>query len=195
MLGDSTKVRDNIIVVLKDAKTGRVKQVVKTEIDPLDPEQLRLLTHNIVTNAGDKYYAQRAAAETASLTFTLMTAAATLKAATKNAVFSDLVNKAGTNAPLAAFTATFDSGFPKTNDTDTDNTGADSDIVSWLRTYSTSQANTDVKAIVINQVNASTKVQSATTNNLLNASILAVSVTKTSSDTLKVFVNHTFTGV
>ena len=187
MVSEKGKVPDNIVVVLKDASTGRVKQIVRTKLDG---------SHNIVTNAGDRYYAQRGAASTPHITITQMTVAASIRAATKGATFGDLRDAANVTQIPTGGTQTVDSGYPTTGDADSDNTGADSDVVTWLRTYTTTQGNTNVKAIVLNQVGAAATPGSQTsTQLLLNAATLAVSVAKSSSDTLKVFVNHTFTGV
>lgn len=185
MANDSSKGRDNIVVVLKDAETGRVKQIVRTRLDG---------THNIITDAGDKYYAQRGAASTPFMTIAQMTVAASLQAASKGATFGDLTTAAGVSTIPTNGTQTVDAGYPTTGDSDTDNTGADSDVVTWLRTYTTTQGNTNVKAVVLNQAGAATGDRTST-NLLLNAATLAVSVAKSSADTLKVFVNHTFTGV
>jgi hypothetical protein len=184
---EKSLVPDNIVMVLKDAATGRVKQVVRTRLDG---------SHNIVTNAGEHYYAQRAAGSTASLSFVQMTVASSIRAATANATFGDFRTAANVSTVPTGGTQTIDTGYPTTSDSDADNTGADSNVVTWLRTYSTTQANTVIRALAINQnTAAATPGAQTTTQLLLNASALAASVTKTSSDTLRVFVNHTFTGV
>lgn len=90
----------------------------------------------------------------------------------------------------------FDSGYPKTNDSDTDNTGRTADAVTYKRTYTTAQANYTIKAIGICQLNCSSG-SAAGVRQLLSAKTLSTAqqVTKTSSQTLVLYVNHTFLGV
>jgi hypothetical protein len=176
---EKNAVKDNVILVLKDAKTGKVKSVQTA--------------HNIVTTAGNRYYAQLAAASATSFTFTQMTVSSSIKAVSAGATFGDLVYAADTSAIPTGGTQTVDSGYPTADDKDTDNTGSDSNVVTWLRTYTTSQGNTNVKAVVINQAGAVTG-NGGSTNLLVNAVTLAVSQSKTTADILKVFVNHTFVG-
>jgi hypothetical protein len=185
MVKETTSIRDNIVVVLKDAKTGRVEQIVSTKLDG---------SHNIVTTAGNRVYAQGGAGSTPFITIAQMTVAASLQAATAGATFGDLTDAGGTSTIPTGGTQNLDAGYPTTADADADNTGADSDVTTWLRTYTTTQANTNVKAIVLHQTGAATGNRTST-NLLLNAATLAVSVTKTSAQLLKVFVNHTFAGV
>ena len=178
------------MVVLKDAVTGRVKEVRQTSLDG---------SHNIVTSAGARYYAHLGASSTTSFTFNRMTVAASCEmvlGASVGATYGLLVLADNTSAVPTGGAQAFDATYPKVKDADADNTGSGSNVVTWLRTYSTTQGNTDVKCIVLHQAAAHTGVGvAAGTNFLINAATLAVSVTKTSSDTLKVFVNHTFTGV
>jgi hypothetical protein len=178
-------VPDNVVMVLKDAATGRVKQIVRTALDG---------THNIVTNAGNRYYAQRGAASTPAYTMNQMTVASSIRAASVGATYGDFRTAANVTTVLG--TQNIDSGYPTTSDGDVDNTGADSDVVTWLRTYSTTQGNGTIRAVAIHQTGAAaTPGAQTTTQLLLNAFPLAASVVKTSSDTLRVFVNHTFLGV
>ena len=177
---EKSTVKGNVVLVLKDAATGRVKSVTEHK--------------NIVTTAGNRYYAQLAAASSTSFTFVQMTVSSSIRAISAGATFGDLVYAANTTAIPVQGTTALDSGYPTAADVDSDNTGADSNVVSWLTTYTTGQGNTNIKAIVINQTGAVTG-NGGNTNLLLNAVTLAVSQAKTSSDILKVFVNHTFTGV
>ena len=185
MRKERSVVPDNIVMVLKDSAMGRVKQIVKTSLDG---------THNIVTNAGNRHYAQRGAASTPAYLMTTMTVASSIRAASAGATYGDFRNQVNVSTVLGA--QLIDSGYPTTSDSDVDNTGADSDVVSWLRTFSTTQGNGTIRAVAIHQTGAAaTPGAQTTTQLLLNAFALAVSVVKTSSDTLRVFVNHTFLGV
>ena len=75
-----------------------------------------------------------------------------------------------------------------TNDSDGDNTGSGVDIVSWRYSYLTTEGN--VSGIIEGAI-----VDDDTTpTGALTHFLFAASFNKTSSDTLKVFVNHEFAG-
>jgi len=174
------KFKEQVVIVTKDATTGRVLQRVE-------------LAPNIVTNEGDKYYAQRGAAATPTYTFNagmMVVAKSYTVAATKVATFGRFVNTTYTGRKA------FDATYPKTGDTDSDNTGRTADAVTYKRTYTTSEANYTIKALGICRRNATTAAASAS-KVLLSYKTLssAQQVTKTSSQTLVVYINHTFNGV
>lgn len=181
---EGMKFRETIVLVLRNAKTGKIE--LHKEIGP-----------NIVTNAGDRYYAQQATgSETPTLTFNagqMIVAASFTVAATKVATFGRF--RLGTFGGSITYNGrqTFDSGYPKTADTDTSNTGRTIDGVTYKVTYGTSDANTLIQALGICRMSATTGVKTT----LLSYRTLAVAdqVTKTSSQTLTVFVNHVFNGV
>jgi hypothetical protein len=172
----------NVVLILKDARTGRVERVVEA--------------HNLVTTDGAQYYAERGAAQTPLHTFNLgrfalassyhQTESASVARTLNDFVFSTLSG-----------IKTFDSGYPKTNDTDTDNTGAGVRVVTYRRTYATTQANFTIKALGVCKAGFSTNpAANATLRKILNYLTLSVAeqITKTSSQTLKAFINHSFSG-
>jgi len=171
--------------VVKDPITGRVLQ--RVEVGP-----------NIVTNFGDKYYAQRGAVEAVTRTFSggMMVVAKSFGAGSgapsKTSTFRGFTGIATTLTGRQAFDATY----PKTNDSDTDNTGRTADAVTYKRTYTTLQANYTIKALGICQ-NGCSSGSAAGVRELLSAKALtaAQQITKTASQTLVVYVNHTFLGV
>ncbi len=176
------KYKEQVILVLKDAATGKV--LMRHECEP-----------NIVTHQGDKYYAQRGAASTPTFTFNrgmLVVAKSYARAATKIASFRDFLGIATSLTGRQSF----DSGYPKTNDSDTDNTGRTADAVTYKRTYTTAQANYTIRALGICRTGA-------TSNGAANSRVLASyktlsaaqTITKTSSQTLVTYINHTFNGV
>lgn len=175
------KYKEQVILILKDAATGKV--LMRHECEP-----------NIVTNEGDKYYAQRGAAATPTYTFNagmLVVAKSFTVAATKVATFGRFV-LGGTYSGRKAFDATY----PKTNDTDTDNTGRTADAVTYKRTYTTSEANYTIRALGVCRLNATTAA-AASLRALLSYKTLTTAqrITKTSSQTLVTYVNHTFNGI
>lgn len=140
---------------------------------------------NIVTNDGDTYYAQSIAAETPTDDFDAAAAGLRLgtgsTAPTKTDTDVTTENSAGRHA--------LDATYERTADPDADNTGAGADIVTWRYSYLTSEGNiTNIAegAIVDNRT---------TPTAALTHFLFAAAFTKTSADTLKVFVNHTLNGV
>lgn len=182
MQTDPVPVRANVLLILKDAATGRVEKVVEA--------------HNLVTNDGAQFYAKKGAGETPTYTFN----------AGKLALASSYKGTESATRTLGFLTfgsantsgiRNFDAGYPKTNDSDTDNTGAGVRVVTYRRTYTTSEANFTIKALGICRNGATTNpAAAASLRVLLNYLTLATSerITKTSSQTLKVFVNHSFAG-
>lgn len=135
---------------------------------------------NIVTNDGDEYYAG-AAVGAPSWSVAGLRLGTGSTAPTK------------TDTDVTTFVSTSDKAtdatYPKVNDDDVDNTGAGLDVVSWRVTYTTSEANAT-------GINEGALVDSVTTpTKALCHFLFAASFDKTSNDTLKVFVNHSFTGV
>ena len=162
-------------VVLTNVKTGK-KRVYRT--------------HNIVTDDGDQYYAQKGASESPWTVagMRLGSNGGSPSAPTK----SDVKMQTTTGStPIASSVQAIDGGYPKTNDDDTDNPGTvDVDVVTWRRSYTTAQAN-DANIATLDLPDNLT--DGSITKSLCIANF-AAKFAKTSSDTLKVYVNHTFNG-
>jgi len=148
-----------------------------------------LYAKNIVTNDGDLYYAQKSVGGTPTTDFggsdgrmELRTGSAT---PAKDDVYSDVTT------PVTASRKAKDSGYPKTADDDSDNTGSGTDIVTWRTSWTTSDFN--ATAIIGGCFHAGGASPASGSKLLTHFSI--TSFNKTASDTLKIFVNHTFNGV
>jgi len=148
-----------------------------------------LYAKNIVTNDGDLYYAQKSVGGTPTTDFggsdgrmELRTGSAT---PAKAHVYSDVTT------PVTASRKAKDSGYPKTADDDSDNTGAGADIVTWRTSWTTSDFN--ATAIIGGCFHVGGASPASGSKLLTHFSI--TSFNKTASDTLKIFVNHTFNGV
>ena len=148
-----------------------------------------LYAKNIVTNDGDLYYAQKSVGGTPTSDFggsdgrmELRTGSAT---PAKAHVYSDVTT------PVTASRKAKDSGYPKTADDDSDNTGAGADIVTWRTSWTTSDFN--ATAIIGGCFHVGGASPASGSKLLTHFSI--TSFNKTASDTLKIFVNHTFNGV
>lgn len=175
-LNTRLRVAGEIIIVLRNTLTG-AKRTMRT--------------HNIVTNAGDHYYAQTAAEETKLFTVAGMrlgTHATTPTAPAKTDV--KLQTTTGSTL-LASSEKVIDATYPKSDDSDGDNTGAGIDIVTWRTSWLVSEAN----SANIATVDLPDSLTDGSITQSLSIANFAAKFTKTSSDTLKVFVNHTFNGV
>ena len=148
-----------------------------------------LYAKNIVTNDGDLYYAQKSVGGTPTTDFggsdgrmELRTGSAT---PAKAHVYSDVTT------PVTASRKVKDNTYPKTADDDSDNTGSGADIVTWRTSWTTSDFN--ATAIIGGCFHAGGASPASGAKLLTHFSI--TSFNKTASDTLKIFVNHTFNGV
>ena len=147
-------------------------------------------THNLVTNDGEIFYAKQGAGETPATNedfqagrFEMGTTAYT-EAETDAFTNFDVSGASKISGSNQVFTA----GYPKTNDTgDADNTGDAVDAVSYAVNYSASAWNdANVEQGCIHD-----KSSPVSATKLLSV-FSFTSFAKTSSDTLKVFVNHAF---
>lgn len=158
----------NVVAVVRD-KFGKIKSMVKGK--------------NIVTDAGDLFYAQKACGETPTNAF----ARAYLGTATA------AEGKSSTYATLTVISSTEkapSSGYPKTNDGDTANTGKAVDSATYK--YEWTGADFNNAAIACGGI---AKASAGGTDPLLTHFKFTAAFEKTASDTLTLYVNHNFLGV
>ena len=167
-LRELLRVEADAFVVLTNHKTG---------------QQRVIPGRNIVTDAGDTYYAQKACGETPTNTFVnLYLATAGPATPAKDDDYSDYTVAGGSEkAPTATY--------PKTSDGDSDNTGAGVDVISWKYEYTTSDG--PFTAITHSFIS---KASASGTDPLLNSYKWAASWDKDASTSAKVFANHTVNG-
>lgn len=171
MPNEKEQIKGMVVAILRNEKTGETK-VMKAK--------------NIVTDAGDLHYAQRGAAETPT-NFTT----AAMELGTAGDAPGKTSNRSNVTTKVSSSLKQIDGTYPQTNDSDGDNTGAGTDIVTWRVSYGTSEANgTGIDRVIITNYAGGTPGASEAV--LMYATF--TSFNKTSSDTLKMFVNHTFTG-
>lgn len=164
------KIKGRVTFVL-ESRDGKSKQIIETD--------------NIVTNAGDTHYAQRAGGETPTNAFQTgrMVLGTSGNAPGKGSLYSDITSV------VSGSVKAFDATYPKSNDNDTDNTGANVDSLTYRTSYLTSEAN----AVSIDRIAITVASPSGGSPLLMYA--VVTPFTKTSNDTLKVFVNHNFNGI
>lgn len=160
------------LLVLTNHKTGEVRKI---------------WGRNLVTNAGDQYYAESACGEGVTNAFVkLYLATACGEGGGDPAKDSDLSDFT-LHSPDGekALTATY----PLTDDQDGDNTGAGVDIVTWLFEYTTGDGPfVDVTHSLIS-------IASATGSDpILNGYKWGAAWTKDSSTSAKIFANHEMLG-
>lgn len=144
---------------------------------------------NIVTNQGDRYYAATIVGTTNPFNFTGTATWMRLGTSLTAAVKSDV----DVGSVIANGSVQLDTGYPQAPDADSDNTGLGTDIVTWRFTFGTGIANANAiseGAIVCGAAG----YQGAAAGTALTRFLFASSFNKTSSDTLKVFVNHEMRG-
>lgn len=168
MESSSVDLKGKIVIVAENILTGE-KNIYET--------------NNIVTDAGDVFYAQKGAGESVTNAFANSILGTGSTAPGKSSTTSSLTIISGSEKAPS-------SGYPKTNDADADNTGAGTDVVTYKYEYAAGDGNWTA----INE--GAIKVASAGAGApLLCHYQFAASFNKDSSTTLKLFVNHTMTGV
>ena len=147
-------------------------------------------THNLVTNNGEIFYAKKGAGETPSTDENFQAGRFEMGTTAYTEAESDTFTNfdVSGSSKISGSRQVFTSGYPKTNDTgDSDNTGDAVDAVSYAVNYSASAWNdSNVEQGCIHD-----KSSPVSATKLLSV-FSFTSFAKTSSDTLKVFVNHAF---
>lgn len=186
-VAEKSKFKEAVILVVKDAATGRTLRIV--DCGP-----------NIVTDHGDKFYARRGAGETVNTNSFPFHTGQMIVAKSLNAAGAGANKKSVAsfgNIISASFGSysgrqSFESGYPKTADSDTNNTARTADGITYKRIYTTAQANQTIRCVGICRNGA----QTASSGQLLSVKTLttAQGVIKTSALTLTVYCTHIFLG-
>jgi hypothetical protein len=158
--------RYNVLAVLENRRTGKKR---------------RIWGKNILTTKGNQYYAAAGAAEASAFTLTALRLG--INSTAPSAGDADVLTS------FASCGQALDVDYPMTSDTDTDNTSAASNVVTWRATWGTADAS---QAGIVEVAVADSY---ANPSNIINRALFTAAFDKTSSDTLKIFVNHTFSGV
>ena len=155
---------------------------------------------NLVTNDGDIYYAKKAAGETPASNENFGASACVLQnpssanTIAKTDTYGSVTNPIVSSGAVRGLTATY----PKTADSDSDNTGASADAISYRFDWATNQIDTSsgnpITGGAIYDVGQTSPVSGTKILTHWNFTSPAT-FHKTSTDTLKLFVNHTFNGV
>jgi len=166
MIIENLMFRENVIAVI--TKNGK-KRIFKAK--------------NIIGDEGDKYYAQKSCGETPTYALANAVLGTGSTAATKSDDYDSMT-------PISGSEKAPSSGYPKTNDSDSDNDGAGIDVITWKYEWSGADfSNAAIKEGCI------TKASPTTGDPILTRWVWADSFAKDSDTTLTVYVNHTANGV
>lgn len=155
-------------------------------IEDLDGSNKKIIeSTNLITNAGDLFYAQRANQEIPTNDFHIgqLILGTAGNAPSKTSIYSDITAKV--NTPLKDL----EPGYPKRNDLDVSNTGAAIDSLTYKYKYLSVEGNSTginrIAIIIPSPVGDSPLLMYAT----------VTSFTKDTSKILTIFINHNFKGV
>lgn len=185
---DKVRLRGSVVVVLTNKFTGK-KRTYKSK--------------NIVTDAGDLYYAERGALLTTGTPIGPVPSNFTDTNGVPDMIMelyddstpNTAPGKANDRSDLNGVLATgsdqaIDGTYPQVNDGDGDNSGAGVDIITYRVSYATGDANlADITDVIL------TNPSPGASEPLIMHAEFTAAFTKTSDDTLKVFVNHQMNGV
>ncbi len=187
--------RNKSPLILVPSRKIQIRGLVVAVLTSRTGKKKTFVSENIVTDIGDEFYSYRAVdAQPTDARFTngsvktfdgimeLYSGASAAPAKANDR--SDLVTLVTNSAQV------IDATYPLRNDGDSDNTGAGIDVATYRVSYTTANANSAGIADVI-----ITNPSPGASEVLLMHAEFGAPFPKTSSDTLKVFVNHTFNGV
>ena len=180
-----SKIKGRLVVVLTNVRTG-VKRIFESK--------------NIVTDDGDLYYAERGALLTVGTPISPVPSNFTDANGVPDMIMEMYDNSGGVPAKgndrsdlgtiITGSAKAIDATYPQVNDGDGDNTGAGTDIITYRVSYTTGEANSAGIADVI-----LTNPTPGASEPLIMHAEFGTPFEKTSSDTLKVFINHEMLGV
>ena len=183
-----------------------------------------MYTHNLVTTVGDEYYSKKITLKSAdgsayadtnfasdgilfhhdgSTTVSSSTVYGAMVLRNGSATpaqghdYSDVTGSLDASSPSGNNTTkVLRTNYPRHNDNDSDNTGGANDQVTWSYEWATGDFNTTsindlTGGCIVDRATAATAGVNA---KLLTTFSFASAFEKTASDTLKIFVNHTFEG-
>lgn len=174
--------RGSVFVPAFDALVPRHRNILA--VLSSDAGETLIPASNIVTDAGDIYYAQKGAGEATTNAFGIHELGSAV-----TATFAKTHNRSNMTV-IGSTQKAHSATYPKRNDADADNTGAGTKIVTYLASYA--KADFNHAAITHGII---TNATPGATEPILTGYAFAASFAKTANDTLKVFVNHAMTGV
>jgi hypothetical protein len=167
MINEKVGIRGTVVAIHENGETG---------------EKTKMVFKNIVCTAGSKYYSMSAVGEEPTNDFAGANAGVRLGTGTTTPAVTDTDVKTYVTDSAKAKSA----GYPKTNDTDANNTGAGVNVVTWKYYWAADDFTGDGVAEIAVVDNTTTP-----TACLMHA-LFPSTFNQNSTDTLTVFVNHAF---
>ena len=158
------------------------KTVIVSILEFSDGKKIVWEAHNLITNDGDLFMAQKVAGATPTYAFINCVLGTGSTAAAKADTYDSMTPISGSNKAPS-------SGYPKVNDTDSGNTGKGADIVTWKYEWTAGDFN---NAAV--REGCITIASPTSGSKIFNRWVEASSYEKSSSATLTQYVNVTITG-
>ena len=149
------------------------------------------LAANLITTAGDKYYAQGGVVEVQTDAFAELTLSTNPWAPVPNKATTsdDLVSAVANGSGLKTVKA----GYPKTADVDPANSGSGPAVMTWL--FEFAAGDFDDPSVEGMGIHVAGAVFGAATADPMLTSFNATAFALTPTDSLRVFVNHSLLGV
>ena len=167
MINEKVGIRGTVVAIHEIGETG---------------EKTKMVFKNIVCTAGSKYYAMSAVGETPTNDFAGASAGVRLGTGTTTPAVTDTDVKTYVTDSAKALSE----NYPKTNDTDANNTGAGVNVVTW-KYYWAAEDFTGNGVAEIAIVDDTT-----TPTACLMHALFSAAFNQNATDTLTVFVNHAF---
>ena len=183
-------IAETVVVVVKRDDKGepvlRSREMnVTAVVTKADGSKEVFHTKNLITNAGDLYYAQKAAGEAPTNVFDALHLGTGAVAPAKGDDADDLTDIAGAAVAVS-------SGYPRTADPDADNTGAGADVVTWK--FSFASASGPWTGITEGAIAVGAGALGAA-EAILNRFLFGAAFDKAVGESLVVYVNHAPNGV
>lgn len=167
-MNDPLKIKGRVVVVLEGPAGRRVYE-----------------TENLVTTAGDVFYAQKGSGLATTNAFDALVLGTGSATPAKSSTYAAMT-------PVSGSLKRFDAGYPKNDDQDAGNTGKGAAVVTYRVTYSASEANSaNISRLAITNFQNGSPGASEP---LLCHAAFGSSFTKAGTDTLTVYWNHTILG-
>jgi len=185
MINDRMQMKGSVVVVITNHKTKQKRT---------------FMFRNIITDAGDLYYAERAALLTVGATISPVPTNFTNANGVPDMIMelydgaSAAPGKGNDRSDLVGLVSgsaqAMDTGYPKVGDSDPDNTGAGADIVTYRVSYAKGTLiSSDLLDVIL------TNPSPGASEAILMHAEITDSTPMTANDSLKMFVNHQFNGV
>jgi hypothetical protein len=166
---------------MKDEQ-AKAKTIIVNVLKFKDGSKKTWKNHNLITNEGDLFMAEKLAGDTPTYAFANCVLGTGSTAAAKTDDYDDMT-------PISGSEKAPSSGYPKTNDTDTDNTGKGTDVCTWKFEWTTSDFNDS--AVREGCITIATPIAGS---KIFNRWVEAAAYEKSASATLTQYVNVTITG-